>query len=231
MNIKKAIKYTLTAIPLLLLAKFGIEKVIYDANKIPEINPHPKEKLRIYGKFPLDQNKYYIKATVRYIATNPKCDKVIWLAGARFAQDESVDVNATMSDNHYELNIYNDHYKHGICDWQIGEVGIITTQKETNEPFYRVYFSTDKSGTWAFHYQDNAIKAKSPLNFVCNNEFVSNGYTRYFCEDSVQNVKTTEEDIVLYRSKAIFLPDSKKEFEVNFQHMAEPRQKNKIGDK
>lgn len=231
MNIKKVIKYTLIAIPLLFLAKFGIEKVIYDPNKIPDINPHPKEKVRIYGKFPLDPTKYYIKASVRYIATNPKCDNNNWLEGARFAQDEHMDLNATMSNNHYELSIYRDYYKSGVCNWQIGEIGIVTTQKETAQPSYRVYFSTDKSGTWAFHYRDNAIKTNSPLHFVCKNEFVSNDYTRYFCEDSVQDVKTTEEDIVLFRSKAIFLPDSQKEFEVNFQQMAEPTQKNKIGEK
>lgn len=232
MNIKKIIKYTLIAVPLLFLAKWGIESIIYDSNKIPEINSNPKEKLRIYGKFPLDPNKYYIKATVRYIATNPKCDKVIWLAGARFAQDEQVDLNASMSDNHYELTIYHDYYKRGVCKWRIGEIDIETIQKNTNTSTYNVEFSTYKSGTWAFErYGDNALKANSPLNFVCNNEFVSNDYTRYFCEDPAQNVETSERNTVLYRSKGIFLPDSQKEFEVNFKHMAEPTQKIKHGDK
>jgi len=226
MSIKKIIKYILIAVPLLFLAKWEIEKVIYDSNKTPEINPNPKEKLRIYGKFPLDVSKYYIKASVRYIATNPKCDKVLWLAGTRFAQDENFDLNATMSDNHYELNIYHDYYKHGVCDWQIGEIDIATIQKNTTKPSYRVDFSTNKSGTWAFHWQTNVIKAKSPLNFICNNEYVSNDYTRYFCEDSVQYTKTSEENTAL-----IFLPDSQKEFEVNFQQMAEPTQKIKQGEK
>lgn len=231
MNIKKASKYTLIAIALLLLAKFGIEKVIYDSNKIPDINPHPKEKLRIYGKFPLDKNKYYIKASIRYIATNPKCDNVIWLAGTRFAQDESVDVNATMSGNHYELNIYNDYYKEGVCDWKIGEVGIVTAQKDTNKLTYRVDFSTKKSGTGAFKFGDDLQKAKSPLNFVCNYEYhASSDYTRYFCEDSIQNIsapKTSAGGAFI----EIFLPNSQKEFEINFQQMAEPMKKTQQGKK
>lgn len=230
MNIKKVIKYTLIAIPLILLAKFGIEKVIYDSNKVPEINPHPTQKVRMYGQFPLDQNKYYVKASVRYIATNPKCDNVIWLAGTRFAQDESVDVNATMSDNHYELKIHNDYYKKGVCDWQIGEVSIVTVQKDTNKLTYRVDFSTKKSGTGAFKFKIDLINAKSPLNFVCNSEYVSSDYTRYFCEDSVQNISAPMTSAGgSYMD--IFLTDSQKEFEVNFQQMAEPMKQTKQGEK
>lgn len=233
MNIKKIIKYTLIALPLLFLAKWGVESAIYDSNKIPDINPNLKEKLRIYGKFPLDLNKYYIKATVRYIATNPKCDNVIWLAGARFAQDEQIDLNATMSDNHYELTIYNDRYQQGVCNWQIGEIGISTTQKETGQPSYRVDFSTKKSGTGAFKFKMDLLKAKSPLNFVCNYEYVSKDYTRYFCEDSAQNIGA---QMILNSGSGstymdIFLPDSQKEFEINFQQMAEPTQKIKQGEK
>jgi len=224
MDKRKIIKYILIAVPVLFLAKWYIETAYYNSNKTPEINPNPKEKLRIYGTFPLDSNKYYIKASVRYIATNPKCDKVIWLAGTRFAQEKYLDINVTMSDNHYELNIYNDHYKLGVCDWKMGEIDIETIQKDTNVSTYDVGFSTKKSGTDAFKYEFDLIKAKSPLNFVCNNEYVSSHYTHYFCEDSMQNIKTREKNIVLSPPKAIFLPDSQKEFEVNFNKMAEPTQ-------
>lgn len=221
MNIKKAIKYALIVIPLLLLAKFGIEKVIYDSNKIPEINPHPKEKLRIYGKFPLDPNTYCIKATIRYIATNPKCDNVIWLAGARFAQDEQIDLNATISDNHYDLSIYRDYYKQGVCDWKVEDIFVETIQKGANTSTYRIDFSANKVGTYDSSYQSSILQAKSPLNLVCNNEYVSKDYTRYFCKDSVIGLI----------EKAILFPDSQKEFEVNFQQMAEPIQKIKQGEK
>ncbi|MDD2829636.1 MAG: hypothetical protein PHW18_08700 [Sulfuricurvum sp.] len=232
MSIKKVILYTfIIAVPSVFLIKWGIENTAYDSNKIPDINPHPKEKVRIYGKFPLNPNKYYIKASVRYIATNPKCDNVIWLAGARFAQDENVDLNATMSDNHYELNIYHDYYKQGACDWQIGEIDIVTIQKDTNKSSYVVEFSTKKSGTSAFQIGNNLIKAKSPLNFVCNYEYhASSDYTRYFCEDSVQDISAPETDGA-GAFVAIFLPDSQKEFEVNFQQIAEPMKIIKQGEK
>ena len=225
MSIKKIIIYSLLiAVPSVLLIKWGIENTARDSNKIPDINPHPKEKLRIYGKFPLDPKSYYIKASVRYIATNPKCDNVIWLAGTRFAQDENVDLNATMSDNHYELNIYNDYYKHGACDWKIGELDIETLHKDTNQPSYGVGFSTKKSGTYAFDFNKELIKAKSPLSFVCKyTHHTSSDYTRYSCEDSVQNIAgSIEQNNVGSIERAIFLPDSQKEFEVNFNQMAEP---------
>lgn len=221
MNIKKLIKYILIAVPSLLIAKWGVESVIYDSNKIPEINLHPKEKVRIYGKFPLDTNKYYIKATVRYIATNPKCDNVIWLAGTRFAQDEQFDMNATMSDNHYELNIFRDYYKKGVCDWQVEDIFVETIQKGTNASTYRIDFSANKVSTYDFHYQFNVLRAKSPLNFICNYEYVSNDYTHYFCEDSVIGLI----------EKTILLPDLQKEFKVNFNQMAEPIKTIKQGEK
>lgn len=231
MSIKKVILYTLIiAVPSVFLIKWGIENTAYDSNKIPDINPHPKEKLRIYGKFPLDTNKYYIKATVRYIATNPKCDNVIWLAGTRFAQDEQVDVNATMSDNHYDLSIDRDYYKQGVCDWQLGEASIVTVQRGTNKLTYRVDFSTKKSGTGAFKFKIDLLKAKSPLNFICNNEFISNDYTRYFCDDSAQKISAP----MIRASGAymdIFLSDLQKEFEVNFQQMAEPMKQSQEGEK
>lgn len=232
MNIKKIIKYILIAVPLLFLAKWGIEKVVYDSNKIPEINPNPKEKVKVYGKFPLDPSKYYIKASVRYIATNPKCDNVVWLAGTRFAQDENFDLNATMSDNHYELTIYNDYYKNGACDWQLGEVNLITTQKDPKQSSYMVVFSTKKRGTYTFDDNIDLIKAKSPLNFVCNYEYhVSSDYTRYFCEDSVQKITSPMSNATSIFGRPIFLSYSQKELEVNFQQMAEPIIQIKQGEK
>ncbi|MGE3613672.1 MAG: hypothetical protein AB7G20_09390 [Sulfurimonas sp.] len=232
MNIKKIIKYILIAVPLLFLAKWGIESVIYNSNKIPEINPNPKEKLRIYGKFPLDSKKFYIKASVRYIATNPKCDNVVWLAGTRFTQKKYLDLNATMSDNYYELNIHNDYYKHGICDWNIGEIDIVTTQKDTNQSSYNVGFSTKNIGSYAFENNIDLLKAKGPLNFICNYEHhASSDYTRYFCEDSVQNIISPVSNAASIFGRPIFLPNSQKELEVNFKQMEEPMKKTKQGEK
>lgn len=224
MNIKKIIKYILIVVPLLFLAKWGIEKVVYDSNKIPEINPNPKEKVRVYGKFPLDPSEYYIKASVRYIATNPKCDNVVWLAGTRFAQDENVDLNATMLNNHYELNVYYDYYKNGVCDWQLGYVYLVTTQKDTNRSSYSVLFATKTRTVSASVDNLVLIQAKSPLNFVCNYEYhPSSDYMNYFCEDSAQNISAP--------TMNIFLPDSQKELEVNFQQMTEPMKQTKQGEK
>lgn len=219
MNIQKVIKYTLIAIPLLFLAKFGVEKVIYDSNKIPEINPHPKEKVRIYGKFPLDSNKYYIHTSVSYFASNPKCDTQVWLAGTSFSQEAYQDFNATMLDDGYEVIIYDDYYKRGVCNWKIENIGLNILSKDTNQTSYHVGFTT-----YIKIPSDNTPKAKSPVNFVCNYDYhPSNDYTRYFCEDSTQA-------IVSY-PKSILISNLSNEFEVNFNQIVEPIKKIKTGEK
>lgn len=217
MNKRKIIKYILIAVPVLFLAKWYIETAYYNSNKTPERNPNPQEKLRIYGKFPLDSNKYYIKASVRYIATNPKCDNDNWFEGARFAQAKGIDVNASMSNGYYEINIFNDRYKFGRCEWQVGEIGIETILKNTNKGLYYLHFVTTRSITTDDILGQAVLEnVYSPLNLTCNFERISTDYTRYFCNDS---------------SQTMFFPNSQKEFELNFDQMAEPTQTIKQGEK
>ncbi|MDD4855921.1 MAG: hypothetical protein PHQ22_10190 [Sulfuricurvum sp.] len=226
MNIKKVIIYTLLiAVPSVFLIKWGIENRTYDSNKIPEINPYPKEKLRIYGKFPLDPKKYYIVADAYYSTTNPKCDNVNWIEGARNAPYEVIhNLNAVMSDNHYELNIHNDYYKQGICEWNMEGIYINITERVRKQPSYKMVIFTKKRATFSFIYNLMEVY-KSPLDFVCSYRHdISSDYTNYFCKDKVKN-------ILIDNRNALFLPDSQKELEVNFQQMAEPTQKIKQGEK
>lgn len=219
MNIKKVIKYTLIAVPLLFLAKWGVEKVVYDSNKIPEINPKAKERVRVFGKFPLDPSKYYIKAFVLYFASNPQCDTQHWLAGASSEQEVHQEMNATILDDGYEVIVYNDYYRRSVCNWKIENIGLNIVSKDTNQTSYVVGFTT--------HIKipsNDTPKAKSPVNFVCNYEHnVSSDYTRYFCEDSTQ--------AIISYPKSILIPNLPKEFEVNFNQMAEPMKKIKTGEK
>lgn len=219
MNIKKAIKYTLIAISLLLLAKFGIEKVIYDSNKIPEINPHPKEKLRIYGKFPLEPKMYYIHTLVSYFASNQKCDTQHWFAGASSEQEAYQDLNATMFDNGYEVVVYDDYYTRGLCNWKIENINLSIVSKDNNQTSYVVSFSTNNK----IKYKDNNINSNEPINFICNSEYLSStDYVRYYCEDPIKNLITSR--------KVIKISNLQKEFEVNFQKMDEPTKTMKKGE-
>lgn len=219
MNIKTIIKYILIAIPLLFLAKFGIEKVIYDSNKIPDVNPNPKEKVRIYGKFPLNSSKYYIKVFIQYFASNPKCDTQVRLAGTSFSQEVFKELNATMLDDGYEVIIYDDYYKRGVCNWKIENINFNILSKDTNQASYHVGFTT-----YIKIPSDDTPKAKSPVNFICDNEYLSStNYTRYYCEDSVQNIITYP--------KSILISNLSKEFEVNFNQITEPIAKTKKGGK
>ena len=227
MNTKKIIKYIFIAIPLLFLAKWGIETIVYNSNKIPEVNPHPTQKVRIYGKFPLDPNKYYIKVIVDYIAINPKCDNVNWFEGARFSAIKYQEINATILDNNYELAIFSDYYKTGFCVWKMREIDLdIIEQNRINDLSYHVSFSGTKRGLSIYDNSRVLTQAKSPLNFICNYDYhASSDYTHYFCEDKIQNIISDDHNIV------IFLPDSQREFEVNFQQMAEPKKQTIQGEK
>lgn len=219
MNIKKIIKYILIAISLLFLAKWGIEKVIYDSNKIPEINPHPKEKLRIYGKFPLDSNKYYIHTSVSYFASNQQCDTQHWLAGASSEQEAYQDFNATMLDDSYEVIVYDDYYTRGVCNWKIETINLNIVSKDEHQVSYVVSFSTNSK----IKTKDNNIHLNEPINFICNSEYLSStDFIRYYCEDTAKNLITGR--------KVIKISNLQNEFEVNFNQIAEPTKTMKKGE-
>lgn len=131
MNIKKIIKYTLIAVPLLFLAKWGVEKVVYDSNKIPEVNPNSKEKLRIYGKFPFE-NDVNMKIAILYITTNPKCDNVNWLAGIRFGQMFMKSFPTTIKNENFETTVYLDNYLSGTCKWRAHNIFVLMEKKRSD---------------------------------------------------------------------------------------------------
>lgn len=208
-KIKKIIKYTLIAVPLLFLAKYSIESSIYNSNKTPVINPHPKEKLRVYGKFPLDPQKYYIQTSVHYFASNSKCDTHHWLAGASSRQEEFQEFNTTMLDNGYEVIVYDDFYKRGVCDWEIEN--IILSIVSEDQVSYVVFFTVNNITQMI----DNKIQSTKPINFICNYDYnATTENTRYFCKDTTQNIVTGR--------KVITVSDIPKQFEINFQQIAEP---------
>lgn len=117
MNTKKIIKYILIAIPLLFLAKWGIETVMYDSNKIPDVNPHPTQKVRVHGEFPLEKD-INMKIAVIYINKNPKCDRKVLLAGTQFPQKQEVTFPITIKDGKFESIVNLDDYLPGVCDWR-----------------------------------------------------------------------------------------------------------------
>lgn len=219
MNTRKIIKYILIAVPLLFLAKLGIESVIYNSNKIPDINPNPKEKLRVYGKFPLDSKKYYIHTSISYFASNLKCDTQHWLAGASSEQEVYQDFNATMINDGYEVIVYDDYYKRGFCSWKIENISLSIVSIDENQVSYIVPFSTNNK----IQTIENKVHSNEPINFICSQKYLSStDYTRYYCEDTVQNIITDQ--------KVIKISDLQKEFEINFQQIAEPIKTIKRGE-
>ncbi|MDD5359812.1 MAG: hypothetical protein PHI79_06490 [Sulfurovaceae bacterium] len=121
---KKIIKYILIAIPLLFLAKWGIETVIYDSNKIPDVNPHPTQKVRIYGKFPF-KDDVNLNIRINYLTTNPKCEYVTsWIAGTTpRPRHKEIFFSTTITKNsNYEAIAYLDSFLEGPCRWHASSI-------------------------------------------------------------------------------------------------------------
>lgn len=130
MNIKKIIKYILIVVPLLFLAKCGVETVMYNTDLTPEINPNPTHKMRVHGKFPFE-DEVKLDMAVLFLTTNPKCDNNNWIAGIRFPQRFMKSFPATVKDGAFESDIYLDSYLPGMCEWQAYGVFVLPqTQKD-----------------------------------------------------------------------------------------------------
>ncbi len=123
MNKRKIIKYILIAVPVLFLAKWHIETAYYNSNKTPEINPNPKEKLRIYGKFPFEQDEK-LDFIVTYVNNNRKCDDTNWLPGIQFPQRRKIAFPATVKNGTFNSIVYLDSFVRGACDYRASYVGL-----------------------------------------------------------------------------------------------------------
>lgn len=180
MNTKKIIKYILIAIPLLYLAQCGYCK--FESTKSPEINPNPKEKMRIYGKFPFEKD-LKLDIGLLFLTTNPKCDEGIFSTGPRFGQRFMKLFPATVKDGKYESDVYLDSYRSGMCEWRAygvfaliqgnkntGLLGgsVVIDEKQTNDDLHTV---NQNIQIGAISYQ--SIKKQSePLKVECTQRTV-----------------------------------------------------------
>lgn len=103
MNIKKAIQYTLIAVPLLFLAKCAAESAI------PDINTHPVDKMRIYGKTSFGQ-ECKLLFNIKYAPNDS--------FGMRQTQWIKVPTNLK-KDGSYEAIVYKDYYKQIFSTWKM----------------------------------------------------------------------------------------------------------------
>lgn len=149
MNIKKIIKYILIAVPVLFLAKCGVETVIYDTNKIPEINPYPKDKVRIYGKFPFE-NDVNMKITILYINKNRECDDRVWLAGTQFPRQAKKIFSTDIKNQSFESMVDLDYFVPGVCQWKA----------------HRIYAYMESKKGNIFVFGEGVIRAKKDVNVL-----------------------------------------------------------------
>lgn len=103
MNIKKIIKYTLIAAPLLFLAKCGAESAM------PDINSHPVDKMKIYGKT-LFEHECKLVFNIKYAPNDS--------FGMRQTQWIKVATDIK-KDGSYEAIVYKDYYKQIFSTWKM----------------------------------------------------------------------------------------------------------------
>lgn len=126
------------AIPLFLITKCGIEGALYTANKTPTINPHPTQKLRIYGKFPLEKD-VVLNISSRYVLQNPKCQDGYYLYGLGWLMHDNLRETYTTveakrtANGDYEAVLYKDYYEPGFCDWKIEGFHVSMVQRGFTE--------------------------------------------------------------------------------------------------
>ncbi len=218
MNIKKIIKYILVLVSLLFLAKCGVDNARYYANKTPDINPNPKEKLRIFGTFPLDTKKYYVQVGLSYYTSNPQCDTQVWLAGTSFSQSNYLDINSIQDESVYEIVIHSDYYKNGFCNWKMEDIVLRIISKDKKKTVYQKFFTVDNNIK-----STNNINSSNSLNFICDYKYntVSKSY-RYACQDFEENI---------IDEKVIKIFKLENQLEINFKKMVDPINNNKNGER
>jgi hypothetical protein len=213
MNIKKIIKYTLIAVPLLFLAKWGIEKVVYDSNKIPEVNQDSKEKMRIYGKFPFEKD-IDLSIAIIYINKNPKCDRKVWGTGIQFPQKQEVTFLTTAKGGNFESIVNLDNYLPGICNWRPHR--IYASMESGNELAIRGDVRAGGTAirpamTYVASIENNNALNKNTSIILCSYEkqTFSKGYPD---ERTKTFLKCNSENYLKYN-----IPHSQKEIEVNIK--------------
>lgn len=103
MNIKKTIIYILIVIPFLFLATCGAQSAM------PDINPHPTDKMKIYGKTSFGKDCKLL-FNIKYAPNNS--------FGMR--QTKWIKLPAELKkDGSYEVTVYKDHFKQIFSIWKI----------------------------------------------------------------------------------------------------------------
>jgi len=103
MNIKKTIIYILIAIPLLFLTTCSAQSAM------PDINPHPTDKMKIYGKTSFGKDCKLL-FNIKYAPNNS--------FGMR--QTKWIKVPAELKkDGSYEVLVYKDYFKQTFSTWKM----------------------------------------------------------------------------------------------------------------
>lgn len=208
MSKRKIIKYILIAVPLLLLAKWGIESVIYNSNKIPEINPNPTHKMRVHGKFPFEEGN--LKFTITYVNNNRKCDDTNWLAGTRFPQRREISFPGNKKNGTFESIVFLDYFLPGACDYRASYMAFSFKNVKTRTNFAKF---TNKSIP-KHEVLVNCSEWKSDnKTYMCEVERNKYFVIRNSLDDMQENTPSLRYDISNYNEISNF----QKDIEVNIK--------------
>lgn len=122
-NDTKKIKKMAIVIALLLMpiAYHYAKIAFYNSNSIPDANPHPTLKMRVYGDYPYE-NDTNMKIGIRFKSNNINCNRDKWLLDNGGSRHKIKTFPTTIKNGKFESIIYFDSYLPGICQWEAEEI-------------------------------------------------------------------------------------------------------------
>ena len=132
-NDTKKIKKMAIVIALLLtpIAYHYAKIAFYNSNSIPDINPHPTLKMRVYGDYPFEKDTN-MKIGIRFKSNNINCNRDKWLLDNGGSRHKIKTFPTTIKNGKFESIIYFDSYLPGICQWEAEEIYAYMQSKGDN---------------------------------------------------------------------------------------------------
>ena len=208
-NDTKKIKKMAIVIALLLtpIAYHYAKIAFYNSNSIPDINPHPTLKMRVYGDYPLEKDVGLKAIGVEYVNKNPKCNKDKWLLdeiGIPLFRTKTFPV--TVKNGKFESIVYLDSYLPGICQWEAYHIMAHMESKKKNIVFFPIVEKITK---------DTRTKIipstkKEQLGTIAYNAFSEQSKKIYIdcTKEKAKIFKTNKDDYIIIDCHDTFIKDS-----------------------
>jgi hypothetical protein len=208
-NTKKIKKMAIVIALLLTPIAYHYAKIaFYNSNSTPNINPHPTQKMRVYGDYPFEKDIELKSIGVEYVNKNSKCNKDKWLLdeiGIPLLQTKTFPV--TVKNGKFESIVYLDSYLPGICQWEAYHLHLTVLAKSGNIGFPSSHIMVGTIMHRAFPEQRHIINLEyiKKANFLNYSTFITYrdslrqeanyNYDMGIGLDSKPNISTTQKEV------------------------------------